>query len=103
MGWRMSVLTLILLVALAVCAVIAACNSWQLVSKTGSRAKKFCPLAKLAASVGGALIILPLVAGLHGWRLELLVAGGILCFLCYLFLTYKSSGPTTGKGKLRHL
>lgn len=80
----MSLLTLIALVALTTCAVVAAWNSWQLASKADARSKKF-RLAKIAAGVGGALFVLPLEFGLHGWSLKLFTAGGIMCFLCYLF------------------
>ena len=92
----MSVLTLILLVALAACAVVTAWNLWQL-AKADSRSKKFRNLAKITVGVGGALIVLPLVAGVHGWGLKLFVTGGILCFLWYLFLIYKSPGSTAGE------
>lgn len=85
---RMSVLTLILLVALATSAVVAVRNSWQLLSKADSSSDKFRRLAKTAAGVGGVLIVIPLVAGVHGWGLKLFAAGSIICFLCYLFFFY---------------
>jgi hypothetical protein len=53
--------------------------------------------AKIAVGVGGALFVLPLVTGVHGWGLELFIAGGIICLLCYLFLTFKSPDSTAGK------
>jgi hypothetical protein len=92
----MNVLTLILLVALAVCGVVAARNFWQL-TKAGSRSEKFHPLAKMVAGLGGILIISPLVIGVHGWELKLFVAGGAGCLLCYLLLLYRMPGPMTGR------
>ena len=93
----MSVLKVILLVALAACAVVAVWNSWRLASKADSRAKRFRSLAKIAAGVGGALFVLPLVAGVHGLGLKGFFAGGIICLLCYLFFVNKSSGTTGGR------
>jgi predicted membrane channel-forming protein YqfA (hemolysin III family) len=97
---RLSVLKLILLVALAACAVVAVWNCWRLASKADSRSEKFRSLARIAAGVGGALFVLPLVAGVHGLGLKGFVAGGILCLLCNLFFVGKSSGATGGRSDL---
>jgi hypothetical protein len=89
-------LTLILLVALAVCTVVVAWNVWQL-AKADSLSAKIRPSAKITAGVGGALFVLPLLTEVHGWGLELFLAGGIICLACYLFLLYKSPGAITGR------
>jgi predicted membrane channel-forming protein YqfA (hemolysin III family) len=94
---RPGVLKPILLVALAACAVVTIWNSWRLASKADSRSKKFRSLARIAAGVGGALLVIPLVAGVHGLGLKGFVAGGILCLLCNLFFASRSSGATGGR------
>jgi hypothetical protein len=92
----MSFLTLILSVALAVCAVVAAWNSLQLVvMKVDSRSNRLRSLAKVVACVGGVLIVIPLVGGFGGWVLKLFIGGGVISLLCYLFLIYKASASST--------